>query len=208
MTDKTEGVIQYQLVFTRQPLDTCFSLEELETCRSRLYALQLVGQSPALYEGLGYGNISQRVDVPGLSDTFLVTGSQTGHLPVLGREHYALVTSCSPVHNRLHASGEIQPSSESMTHAVIYQTLPKVKAVIHVHSAYLWQNAQKKGWLVTSADITYGTPEMAEAVQHLLLTNPHMNQGMLVMLGHEDGVVAWGETLTEAETLFTQALQD
>ncbi len=207
MTDNTEGVIQYKLEFTHQPLDAHFSVAELETCRTHLRALKLVGQDPALYEGLGYGNISQRVDVPGSSNAFLITGSQTGHLESLGKEHYAVVTACNPLQNRLRAYGETPPSSESMTHSVIYQTLPQVSAVIHVHSAYLWQNARENGWLSTPADITYGTPEMAEAV-HQILLETRMDKGVLAMLGHEDGIVAWGKTLADAEAVLTNSLQD
>jgi ribulose-5-phosphate 4-epimerase/fuculose-1-phosphate aldolase len=194
-----EGVIQYHLDFVHKPLDDSFKLDELNVCRTHLYALGLIGQDAGRYAGLGFGNISQRAALPGNPDAFLVTGSQTGYLPVLERRHYTLVTQCEPQQNRLQASGETAPSSESMTHAVVYQSLPAVQAIIHVHWPALWQNAAAKGLLVTARDIPYGTPPMAAAVQAILRTH-NTSTGVLAMLGHEDGILAWGTTLAEAQT--------
>lgn len=198
-----EGVIQYRLDFAQQALPDGLLPDELNTCRSRLFSMGLIGQDDSRYAGLGYGNISLRVLALVTQDAFLVSGSQTGHLSVLGAKHYALVTACDPARNYLQAMGETRPSSEAMTHAVIYQTLLPVQAVIHVHWPDLWQNALKQGMLVTAEDIPYGTPQMAAAVRECLLK---YNQcaGVLAMLGHEDGIVSWGRTLAEAEAQLKQ----
>lgn len=198
-----EGVIQYQLTYVCQPLPEHLDITLLEACRARLFAASLIGQDEQRYAGLGYGNLSQRVDVAGMPDAFLITGSQTGHLPALTRQQYALVTACDPQANRLQASGEIEPSSEAMTHAVIYQSLPSVQAVIHVHWPDLWQNARKHKLWVTAGEIPYGTPQMAAAVQQLVRENGFPSTGLVAMLGHEDGIIAWGKTLAEAEARLT-----
>lgn len=203
-----EGVIQYQLDFSKQALPDGLSVDELNACRARLFTLKLIGQDASRYQGLGYGNVSQRVDLPGRADAFLITGSQSGHLPVLERRHYALVTCCDPMDNRLQASGETPPSSEAMTHAVIYQALPAVHAVIHVHWPDLWQNAQERRMLATARDIPYGTPQMAQAVRQCLLQANALNTGMLAMLGHEDGIMIWGRTLVEAEAQIQTIFND
>ena len=106
-----------------------------------------------------------------------------------------------------------KPSSESMTHGVAYQTLDTAMAVIHVHSPDIWRNSDKLGLAATSADIPYGTPEMARAVRQLVLEE-HQKTGcssqlngqaiVFVMKGHEDGVVAVGASLA----LCTQSLLD
>lgn len=202
----TEGVIQYHLDFSPQALADDFLLDKLNACRTWLFAQGLIGQDAQRYAGLGYGNVSQRVVLAGKPNAFLITGSQTGHLPVLDRQHYALVTACDPAQNQLQAIGETPPSSEAMTHAVLYQTLPQVHAVIHVHSPNLWQNAQQQGLPVTPKTVAYGTPEMAAAVRHILLDNSAMQVGLLAMLGHEDGIVAWGTTLADAEVRLMQLI--
>ena len=195
-----EGVIQYQLNFERKPLPAGLGLSALNACRSRLYARGLLGQDANRYGGLGFGNISQRWPQPANPDAFVVTGSQTGHLQVLEAEHYALVTACDPQQNRLQAQGQTPPSSEAMTHAVVYQSLPAVQAVIHVHWPQLWQNACQQGLAVTAASIAYGTPEMATAVRDKVRDSAGQSCGVLAMLGHEDGILAWGATLEAAET--------
>lgn len=198
-----EGVIQYRLDFTQQTLPDGLLPDELNVCRSRLFSMGLIGQDISRYAGLGYGNVSLRVPALITQDAFLITGSQTGHLPALEAKDYALVTACDPARNYLQAMGVIKPSSEAMTHAVIYQTLLPVQAVIHVHWPDLWQNALKQGMLVTAEEIPYGTPQMAAAVRQCLLQH-NQYAGVLAMLGHEDGIVSWGRTLAEAESQLKQ----
>ncbi len=199
-----DGVIQYFLDFTPRKLSNELSLDDLNACRSRLFRLHLIGQDPQRYGGYGFGNISQRVTLPEQRNAFVITGSQTGHLPVLEPQHFAVVTACDPKRNALQAFGETQPSSEAMTHAVIYQVLPRMQAVIHVHSPDLWQNMQKAGAPATPKAAAYGTPEMADAVVRVLARHWMASSGVLVMLGHEDGVVAWGTTLAGAEAQLMQ----
>ncbi|QTR49897.1 class II aldolase/adducin family protein [Candidatus Thiothrix anitrata] len=200
-----EGVIQYRLHVTSQALPATLAIAELEACRARLFAHGLIGQDPKRYDGLGYGNVSVRAVLEDNPNAFLITGSQTGCLSQLKRQDYALVTACDPQANELFALGEIAPSSEAMTHAVIYQILPQIQAIIHVHSEYLWQNAQQLMLPCTAVNIPYGTPQMAAAVQSIVLAQG-VPQGILAMLGHTDGIVTWGATLVEAEQQLIQSL--
>lgn len=200
-----EGVIQYQLVFVEQALPSSLSITALEAARSQMLALGLVGQDPQRYGGLGFGNLSQRLALPENPAAFLVTGSQTGHLSQLRLADYALVTRCDPAQNSLWAIGQTPPSSEAMTHAVIYEAMAQVQAVIHVHSTELWQNARALGLACTPPTVGYGTPQMATAVQQIVQDVASPN-GILAMLGHEDGIVAWGETLPAAVKQLMQTL--
>ncbi len=201
-----EGVIQYRLDFSAQALPAEVDLVALDACRSRLFSLGLIGQDDQRYAGLGYGNVSQRVALAENRDAFMITGSQTGHLPVLSRDGYALVTACEPMNNYLRAEGGIKPSSEAMTHAVVYQYLPEIQAVIHVHWPELWQNAPDQGIPVTARNIPYGTPQMATAVQAILAAGKP-GAGALAMLGHEDGILFWGRTLAETEARIKQYIR-
>ena len=85
--DNREGVIKFNLDFRAGPAPAQHEVAELNRWRQRLYALGLVGQDPARYEGLGFGNVSVRC--PG---GFLVSGTQTGGLETLGPQHYARVS--------------------------------------------------------------------------------------------------------------------
>ena len=199
-----EGVIQYQLHYQPQVLAPPVDITELNTIRAQLYKLKLLGQSPDIYQGLGYGNISQRLNNVQYPQGFLITGSQTGHLKTLNHCDYAWVLQCEPALNRLSAIGETPPSSEAMTHAVIYQSLAAVQAVIHVHWPQLWQQASQRQLLTTASAISYGTPAMAVAVAHALQTAGNPTRGCLAMLGHEDGILAWGPDLRSAFTYLIQ----
>ncbi|MEJ2315418.1 MAG: class II aldolase/adducin family protein [Gammaproteobacteria bacterium] len=147
VNSEQEGVIKFSLEFREtQPVEFR-DLEALEHCRQKFRALGLIGGcNPQRYEGLGFGNISHRL-APG-SDAFVISGTQTGHLESMGAESYALVTSCDPARNRIVAEGAVRPSSEAMTHAVIYRQLPAVQAVIHVHSPE-WVAGIRSAWLAT-----------------------------------------------------------
>jgi len=194
---ETEGVIKFQLDFEQGRVRDYPQIESIEQWRQRLMRLGLIGQDDARYEGLGFGNISHRVSYPGTSDAFVITGTQTGHLQQMDAAHYALVTDCDPQRNWLQARGPVKPSSEAMTHAVIYQKIPKAEAVIHLHSSELWRHAQRLGLAITNPATEYGTPQMAAEIEDCIDAGlPHGHT--ISMGGHEDGIVTWGASLDAA----------
>ena len=194
--DESEGVIKYESLHQHRPLAANTDIAELNGWRSILYQLKLIGQLAEKYDGLGFGNISRRL-VPG-QDKFLISGTQTGHLPKLSLADYALILSASPENNRIESSGLSRPSSESLTHAAIYLQDSAVQAVIHVHSPALWHNTQCLELPYIAADIPYGTPQMAHAVQELFISGRLLALQIFSMLGHEDGIVAFGASLSAA----------
>ena len=190
-----DGVIKYQLDFTpTSPLEPS-SFLEIERVRERLFALKLIG----VQEGIGYGNISQRVD----GGSFVITGTQTGHLEKLEDKHYSLIEEYRDREFYLKSSGAIKPSSEALTHGTIYNLDKDINAVIHVHSKSMWRFMLKGDYLKTE-DVEYGSIEMIEEVNRIFSnTNPLLNP-KFVMTGHEDGVMMFGRDLKEAElTLFS-----
>lgn len=206
VNNEREGVIKFSLEFRETGPVEFRDLEALEHCRRKFRALGLIGGGdPQRYEGLGFGNISHRLAPD--SEAFVISGTQTGHLASMGAEGYALVTCCDPARNRIVAEGAVRPSSEAMTHAVIYRQLPAVQAVIHVHSPGIWNRADELGLPQTARDVPYGTPEMATEMQRLIASGMG-GWHTISMAGHEDGVITWGETLdaasAELEALFRQ----
>ncbi|MCB1644526.1 MAG: class II aldolase/adducin family protein [Pseudomonadales bacterium] len=195
---ETEGVIKYANFHEHSDPGLAIPAE-LQHWRERLMQAGLVGQDPARYDGYGFGNLSVRVGT-GL----LVTGSQTGHVREALAQHFALVTRWDTANNALWSQGLVAPSSESMSHAAVYDACPEVAAVFHAHSPDIWQAVDRLGIAATGAEIPYGTPEMAVAVARLVQSA----SGILVMKGHEDGVLSWGTTGAEAGEILMQALRE
>jgi ribulose-5-phosphate 4-epimerase/fuculose-1-phosphate aldolase len=199
-----EGVIKYQLHHDYAPLASALYLAEINAWRSILYKLNLIGQDDQRYGGLGYGNISQRVRTKPLQ--FVISGTQTGHLEQLSHHDYCLITEASPQNNRIISIGDCQPSSEALTHASVYAEVDTVQAVIHVHSPAIWKNTHTLQLAHTPADIAYGTPAMAHAVAQLMDTQSWQHAAVFTMLGHEDGVIAFGTSLTQAAQILIAQL--
>jgi hypothetical protein len=193
-----EGVIKFELDYTWSPPDPALAIRELTALRQRLWQLGLVGQAADRYGGVGYGNVSRRIR-PGESP-FVVSGSQTGAIEWLGPEHYARVTGFDVQHNHVSATGPVRPSSESLTHGIIYMLAESIQAVLHVHSPELWEQAEQLGIPMSDRNVAYGTPAMAEEVARRLLDPDTLARGLLAMGGHRDGVIAFGETVQAAGT--------
>ncbi len=164
--------------------------ETLSKWRQIMYEKGLIG---AYTNGIGYGNISVRAD----SNRFYISGTATGRLKLLEEKHCALVNSWSFGENSLKCTGMINASAESLSHAAIYETLPRVGAVIHIHHKGMWDK-YFDSLLTTSSNVTYGSPEMAREIQQIVRKIKAHQENLLVMGGHEEGIIAWGETLNDA----------
>lgn len=201
--NEQEGVIKYRLEHRECDLAADLDIRQINAWRSLLFQLRLIGQAPGRYQGLGYGNISQRLqaDKPG----FLISGTQTGHLPCLQRNHFAIVEEALPLQNHIRSSGPCKPSSEALTHASVYLNDINTQTVIHVHCPTLWRHTLNLKLPHTAADIAYGSVAMATAVEKLFSSGELARLPLFSMLGHEDGIVVFGASPAEAaSTLLTQ----
>lgn len=188
---RDDGYVKFRCEWTlAPPLDRKF-LEGLMSWRDRLYGLGLIGQYP---DGIGYGNLSVRDSGPG---RFIVSGTQTGGFPQALPEHFARVTRFDLEANLVVCEGPVKASSESLTHGVFYEIFPRVNAVIHVHHEVLWNELFGRV-PVTGASYSYGTPELAREIQRIFKEERDPGRGILVMQGHEGGVVAYGRDLEDA----------
>ncbi len=198
---ETEGVIKYQLHHKFSKLPNAINCAEINKFRSLIYDLGLIGQNPDRYLGYGYGNISQRHE----NNKFIISGTQTGGKQSLLRNAYCLVTQVSLAENNLYSMGECKPSSEALSHASVYQKNSAIQCVIHAHNPEIWHATQRLNLPHTTKDIAYGTPAMANAIA-LLINQP--SSGIFTMLGHEDGVIAYGKDFSTAFNLLIKALSD
>jgi ribulose-5-phosphate 4-epimerase/fuculose-1-phosphate aldolase len=197
-----EGVIKFDARHRAEPLPqwTQAVLRELDAWRSIFFALGLIGQDGVRYEGAAWGNVSARLPPwhDGPRRPFLVTGTQTGGLKTTGPSHYAVVDTCDVTEGRVHSYGPVLPSSEAMTHAMVYQVAPETRFVFHAHSPELWSAARRLELPRTPEGVEYGTREMAWAVERLLPLKGTRAARAIVMTGHEDGVITFGATADEA----------
>lgn len=200
-----EGVIKFQLDFETGPPPSSSSLQELEAWRKIFCQLGLLGQDPARYHGYGFGNLSRRCpDQEG--DAFLISGTQTGHLPALLPRDYARVTDCAPKANWLKASGQTRPSSEALSHAVLYQKRREISWVMHLHSPEIFQLRESLHLPCTDPAAAYGTPEMANEIERLASNQLGATPGLLIMSGHEDGILAYGSSAADTGSLVIRTL--
>lgn len=157
--------------------------------RQRLHQQHWIGVNP---QGIGFGNLSAR---PSGAVPFFISGTATGRLETLQPRHFTAVTQWDYADNSLHCRGPCKASSESLSHAAVYECVPQAGAVIHIHDAEMWE--QWRGQApTTDPRAQAGTPDMAEAIQNLL-RNPEAS-GFFVMGGHQDGLMSWGRNLHEA----------
>ena len=155
-----------------------------------------MGQDPDRYGGFGYGNLSQRSAMN--SSQIIVTGSQTGHLDRLQDTHYCRVDAVDIPQNRVGAIGPVKPSSEVLTHARLYQLDECINAVFHIHDPHLWAYGLQLDYPSVAPQIEYGSVEMALAIERLYRNSRLAEVGLVVMRGHQDGILAFGPTLERA----------
>lgn len=198
-----EGVIKYRLDYRTAPAVNYPELTKLNAWRFILYRLGLIGQDAQRYGGLGFGNISFRLNH---TRQFVITGSQTGGLNHLTPDHYCKILHADAERNHIIAEGANKPSSEALTHAAVYEANEQIQAVVHVHSQTIWQYSQALALPAIAADIRYGTPAMATAVLSLFRQDRLAEIPLFVMLGHEDGIVAFGDSIADASLVLIKTL--
>jgi L-ribulose-5-phosphate 4-epimerase len=170
----------------------------LNIWRDIMYSRGLIG---IYLNGIGFGNISMRCD----GNTFLISGTATGGISTLNGSHYSLVTQYDLTANSVTCVGPIKASSESLTHAMIYECSSETNAVIHVHSLELWKRLLHHV-PTTTEHISYGTPEMAAEMKRLFDETDLGQQKIIVMAGHREGVISFGKDLEEAGSILINKL--
>jgi ribulose-5-phosphate 4-epimerase/fuculose-1-phosphate aldolase len=205
-----EGVIKFDLRHRNtRAAESPEDLHVLNAWREVLWRLHLVGQDPERYGGYGFGNVSLRLapfDAPVNRRRFLISATQTGGLAALDDIHYTVIDEYDPAKNRIVSTGALPPSSESLTHGMIYNMDDDIRAILHVHSPDIWKSAGEAGIPITDARVAYGTPEMAVEVARLFRQTNVRQSRLFAMGGHRDGMIAFGTTADEAGRVLIDAL--
>ena len=207
-----EGVTKFQAHHRHAPLQVDKlggACGDLLSWRRVLHDLSVVGQDPNRYEGAGYGNMSARLHPFSYERgkrRFLITGTQTGQPADLTVQELCVVETYDIKVNSVHSFGEIAPSSESLTHGAIYDLNPSIRFVFHGHVPAIWQGAKALRLPSTAANVEYGTQAMAFETRRLYRSTNLSESKCYTMGGHEDGVVTFGRTASEAGEVLVKIL--
>ena len=139
------------------PVELFQNIEKLNEWREKFRSLELIG----MHDGIGYGNISIRK-----YEGFIISGTKTGGIEKLTEQNYTKVINYDIDKNWLACVGKTDASSESLSHAAVYQSNKNANAVIHVHSLEMWERLINK-IPTTSPEAEYGTPEIAREIIRL-----------------------------------------
>jgi len=171
---------------------------ELNKYRRKLLDLEMMGVDG---NGIGFGNLSVR---DGTSARFYVTGAATAGIVELTAADYAKVVAYDFAKNWLRCEGSRVASSESLTHAAVYESDPTTGAVIHCHDINLWAALLDKA-PTTPKRVEYGTAEMACAVERLFEITDVKTRKIFVMAAHDGGLVTFGKNLQDAFGILTSS---
>ena len=166
-------------------------LAELNAYRRKLLDLHLIGVDS---NGIAFGNLSVR---DGATKNFYITGSATGGIHELTLANCAKVVAYDFERNQVRYEGSAMPSSESLTHAAIYESDATAGAIVHCHCSRLWA-AVLNELPTTSKAAEYGTPEMAYDIMQLFTRTNAQTRKIVVMAGHEGGILTFGKDLEDA----------
>lgn len=176
-----EGVIKFNFNRVDKPIPKNLELNSILDLRLVAFQKGLVG---AYDNGLGYGNVSSRVD--GLQ--FIITGSQTGEIKDLTSHHLVFVNSVDELSGEVNFIGTINGSSESLTHYYIYKAT-SCEMVLHIHNREIWQTL-----LEDNTPKVYGEYGSSELSQNIEMITKGRDEGVVVMPDHEEGVIIYGNT--------------
>tara|TARA_Y100000034_G_scaffold93212_1_gene112779 strand:- start:2479 stop:3054 length:576 start_codon:yes stop_codon:yes gene_type:complete len=184
MSDE-KGYVKFNYDWIKRNIEFA-QFDEVNSTRTDLYNLGLIGEE----NGIGYGNLSIRNEMG-----FIISGTNTGGIEELTEKDYALVNKWDLNKNWIKCTGMTNASSESLTHAAIYEN-SDANAVIHIHHYDLWRKLLHKT-PTTKEEIEYGTPEMAKEIAKLIEIGNFGKRKVIVMEGHENGIIGFGRNVEE-----------
>ena len=194
-----DGVIKYNCtLINSEPISELVILE-LNEWRDKLHKHGLIGEDD---EGIGFGNISSRVES---NNEFIISGSQTGKIRSLKTKDYSHVINYNIDKNSLTCKGKINASSESLTHAIIYESLTEVKCVIHIHNKVMWEKLLFNE-VTTSSESLYGSIELANEIKELIKDIDLDKNKIIVLAGHEDGIFFFGKSISEIGSVILEQI--
>lgn len=184
-----DGVIKFSFENNENYSIKPDDITQIELIRSKLFKKELIGEYRP--QNIGFGNLSIRFK----NNSFIISGTQTGKFSNLNTNQYSIVEDADLDAMKIYSKGKIAPSSESLTHFAIYSSCPQINTILHIHNGELWNHMLNNDYIKTRSDINYGTSDMAYEAKRCIQDNI---KGIFVMSGHEDGIIAYGQSVSEA----------
>ena len=185
-----EGYIKFNLSWEEKSFDfNDHDFIKINSCREKLFNLGLIGAYP---DGIGFGNLSVRYN----KNEFIISGSSTGNFKTLSKDDYSLVKDYDILKNSVRCEGLTKASSESLSHAAIYESNININAVIHIHNKEMWDK-YLNDLPTTDKKAEFGTPEIALEINKLA----NNSSGIIIMGGHQEGIISYGKSINEAEKI-------
>ena len=130
--NSAEGVIKFGLAFNHGPPQELETIAELNAWRQIIYRLGLTGCDPARYQGLAYGNVSRRTG----TNSFIISGTQTGMKPYLSPSDYCLVLDFDLGKNRVWAQVISRHGKTTTNQPIEMARSPKCPCRPHARAHY------------------------------------------------------------------------
>ncbi|MBP5474091.1 MAG: class II aldolase/adducin family protein [Bacteroidales bacterium] len=196
-----EGAVKFNCYWKQTgPVISDEQYEIINYWRDVLYNMDLIG---AYENGVGFGNISMRLTEN--SKKFIISGSATGEISELEPDHYVRVDSYNIDNNSVQCTGPLKASSESLTHAAIYEADPGVNAIVQVHNLDMWNHLIHEE-PTTNPAMDYGTVGLANDVFRLFSESDVIEKRIIIMGGDRAGILTFGNDVDEAVTVLLSYL--
>lgn len=183
---------KFETVFQSNQAPEHTDIEYLKNWCSTFHAQ---GLTPSHESGTA-GNLSFRI-FSGCNE-FIITGAGLHAKCRLNESDFVHIVSCNISQRKVWVKGTRLPSSESMMHYAIYNTLPEVNAVFHGHHQGLIKYAKALDLPVTETVCEYGSPELIESILPMLQKNK-----LFIIRDH--GFISCGNTMNVAGELAVSA---
>jgi len=195
-----EGYIKFSCHLENSEPPDLEAFPGLSRLRTDLHDAGLIGVYP---DGTGFGNVSALIR---RGPAFIISGSATGSQRELSPACWSVVEYCSIAYNSLRCRGLVPASSESLTHDAVYRANPAVCYVVHVHSWPLFRSQLEGGAAATPPGAAFGTADIAQAVYDQVAGREGTG-GVLVMAGHEEGVIVYGSRIHDIRRILKNCLR-
>lgn len=196
-----EGYIKFELEWEDRANEFKTDVSKLIKWRDKMHQMEMIGHYADI--NVGYGNISMKTED---GKNFIISATQTGNKKNVTEQDFCTVTEYKIKENKVHCKGPKKASSESLTHAAVYEADENIKAIIHIHHHAMWLDLLNK--IPTSRkNVAYGTPEMAKEIFRLFKEEDLAREKLMAMAGHEDGIIAFGKDLDEAGALVMEWME-
>jgi len=201
-------LVNFRTDFVIGPSISPKKIAKLNSLRRNLHKNGLICQNP---RGIGYGNASQRVG----KNKFIITKTQTGGKPRLTSNDYITIVETHPKESRVVAKGpgtEIGPSSEAITHGVIYNMDNgdgKIRFIAHVHGI-IHKHSKELGIPTIKENVKYGSYDLTKSIKRLFKNNPAVRELCIFSMGkgHDGGIIAFGKTQEKINKIMTHYLKE